>query len=565
MKKRSQKLLHSFASAMGGNVGNPHLLRASRPLLLIAALLYPLFGFAHLTINPQAVDPLAPRFGFAALCILIYVFSYLNARVKRHINAFLVGLYYLLTSHFLLLLAWNRFSVDYVIGFFVILFCLGSILINRRAFLCYCVFLLTGVLFACISVGMAAAHAPLLFGAIATLCAISFITLDYRLKTTTALSQINQHLRQEITERTQTEEKLRTSEAQYRLLTEYATDLIAKHTFEGTLLYASPACHTLLGYTPEELVGRSVYEFFHPADAQAAQKQYRDLLSIPDTLTFTYRIRRKDGEYVWFETMNRALRDARSGLVKEFLSISRDITTRKEAEQLKDELVSTVSHELRTPLTSLRGFAELMLKKEFPREKQKEFLAIIHNESVRLTNLINNFLDLQRIESGRQEYHFEGCSLPTLLHESIAIFSGGKNHRPFHLILPPQLPPVRADRERIQQVLANLFSNAVKFSPEGSVISVGAQVSKGEAVVWVKDQGIGIPSDAIPKLFNKFFRVDNQDTRTRGGTGLGLALIKKIIEEHAGRMWVESTEGEGSIFFFTLPLATAEQCETMLL
>jgi signal transduction histidine kinase len=259
------------------------------------------------------------------------------------------------------------------------------------------------------------------------------------------------------------------------------------------------------------------------------------------------------------------LRDPKTGLIKEFLAISRDITARKEADQLKDELVSTVSHELRTPLTSLRGFAELMLKKEFPREKQKEFLAIIHNESVRLTNLINDFLDLQRIESGRQEYHFEGCSLPALLHESVAIFSGGKEHRPFHLILPPQLPMVRADRERIQQVLANLFSNAVKFSPEGSAISVGAQVRDGETVVWVKDQGLGIPQEALPKLFSKFFRVDNQDTRTIGGTGLGLALIKKIVEEHTGKVWVESTVGEGSTFFFTLPLAEAEQHETVLL
>jgi PAS domain S-box-containing protein len=389
--------------------------------------------------------------------------------------------------------------------------------------------------------------------------------LDYRLKTMTALTQTNQQLRQEIAERIQIEEKLRTSEAQHRLLTEYATDLISQQTFEGVILYASPACHSILGYTPAELVGRSVYELSHPNDTQAIKQHYEAITHIPDTLTFTYRIRRKDGEYIWFETTNRVLRDPKTGLIKEFLAISRDITARKEADQLKDELVSTVSHELRTPLTSLRGFAELMLKKEFPREKQKEFLAIIHNESVRLTNLINDFLDLQRIESGRQEYHFEGCSLPALLHESVAIFSGGKEHRPFHLILPPQLPMVRADRERIQQVLANLFSNAVKFSPEGSAISVGAQVRDGETVVWVKDQGLGIPQEALPKLFSKFFRVDNQDTRTIGGTGLGLALIKKIVEEHTGKVWVESTVGEGSTFFFTLPLAEAEQHETVLL
>lgn len=563
--KSVRKFLHDFSVAVSGNVENPQLLRTSRTMLLIAVVAYPLFGFAHLRTHPQAVDPLALRFGFAALSMLVYIFSQYSSWARAHINTLLIGLYYTLTSHFLLLLTWNRFSVDYTIGFFVVLFCLGVILIRRRALLCYCAFLLTGILLAVAHTGSEVAHAPLLFGAVAALCTISLVMLDYRLRTTTALTQTNQHLRQEIAERTQAEERLRISETQHRLLTEYATDLISKHTFEGVILYASPACHAILGYTPAELIGRSVYDLFHSTDTQTIRKQYEDLSRIPDTLTFTYRIRRKDGAYIWFETTSRMLRDSKTGLIKEFLAISRDITTRKEADQLKDELVSTVSHELRTPLTSLRGFAELMLKKEFPREKQKEFLAIIHNESVRLTNLINDFLDLQRLDSGRQEYHFDDLSLPALLHESVAIFSGGKEHRLFHLLLPPQLPMVRADRERIQQVLANLFSNAVKFSPEGSAISVGAQVRDGEAVVWVKDQGLGIPQEAMPKLFSKFFRVDNQDTRTIGGTGLGLALIKKIVEEHTGRVWVESTVGEGSTFFFTLPLAEAEQHETAML
>jgi len=565
MKERCQKFFQDLVTTVSGTGENSQLLRTSRSMLLIAVVTYPLFGFAHLHSNARVVDPLTLRLGFAVLCVLVYAASYLSSWVRTHINAFLIGLYYLLTSHFLLLLAWNRFSIDYVIGFLTILFCLGVVLINKRALLGYCAFLLTGVLLTCTYAGAEVVHAPLLLGAVTVLCVISLVMLNYRLRTTAALFQTNQQLRQEIAERSQAEEKLRTSEAQHRLLTEYATDLIAKQTFEGVILYASSACQALLGYTPTEMIGRSVYDFFHPADIPAMKKQYEDLSTTPDTLTFTYRIRRKDGVYIWFETTNRALYDAKTGMIKEFLSISRDITVRKEAEQLKDELVSTVSHELRTPLTSLRGFTELMLSRDFSREKQREFLAIIHSESVRLTNLINDFLDLQRIESGRQVYHFADFSLPALLHESVSVFSGGKEQRPFHLVLPPHFPTIRADRDRIQQVLANLFSNAVKFSPDGSAVVVGAQLQDGEAVVWVKDQGVGIPPEAMSKLFSKFFRVDNRDTRTIGGTGLGLALMKEIIAGHNGRVWVESTLGFGSTFFFTLPFTHIAQRDEAVL
>jgi PAS domain S-box-containing protein len=569
MKERLQQLLTNFSFAVSGDAENPQLLRASRIMLLVAVVAYPVFGVTHRLTNPSTIDPFALRLAYSALCAFVYILSYRELWVRVHINTLLIGLLYILTSHFLLLLAWNRFSMDYVIGFFVIIFCLGIILVSKRALLGYCGYLLVGVICVCLYVGKEATYAPHLISTMATLSVLSFVTLDYRIKVTTALSRTNQQLHQKIAEHNQTEEKLRHSEARYRLIAEYATDVITRQKPNGTIFYASPASQALLGYIPEELTGRFIQELLHPEEAHQLLVPYQHPANAPETWTSTYRIRRKDGQYIWFETMNRTVRDAITSRVQEFLSISRDITARKEAERLKDELVSTVSHELRTPLTSLRGFAELMLTKEFSREKQKEFLAIIHNESVRLTNLINDFLDLQRIESGRQEYHIEALSLPALLRESVTLFSGGKDERPFHLVIPSHLPMVCADRERIQQVLANLFSNAVKFSPEGSAIFVGAQVQKEEAVVWVKDQGIGIPSNSLPKLFNKFFRVDNQDTRTIGGTGLGLALIKEIVADHNGRVWVESTEGQGSTFFFTLPVVvqpviTADQEAALL-
>jgi signal transduction histidine kinase len=226
----------------------------------------------------------------------------------------------------------------------------------------------------------------------------------------------------------------------------------------------------------------------------------------------------------------------------------------QEVDRLKDDLISTVSHELRTPLTSLLGFTELMLERDFPQAQQRDLLSIMHRESLRLTNLINNFLDLQVIASGHSRYHFVETQLTPLLHEAVSLFAQSDGKHEWKLSVPEVLPPVHIDTERIYQVLANLVSNAVKFSPQSGTITVGAELQPTMIKVWVTDQGMGIPVEALPHLFTKFFRVDNEATRTVGGTGPGLALVKEIIEAHQGQVWVESTLGKGSTFSFTLPL-----------
>lgn len=244
-------------------------------------------------------------------------------------------------------------------------------------------------------------------------------------------------------------------------------------------------------------------------------------------------------------------------LLKVVGEIFANALARRQIERLKDELVATVSHELRTPLTSLRGFTELMLKRTFSPDKQKEFLSVIHKEATRLTELINDFLDLQRIESGKQTYHFEELALEPLFREIVAVFMNNTDRHTFQLEISEPLAKVHADGARIRQVLANLLSNALKFSPQGGRIRIGAHQGQGNVTIWVADEGIGIPSEAMPKLFSKFFRVDNRETRTIGGTGLGLALVKDTIEAHGGQVWVESVPGHGSTFSFTLPLVNS--------
>jgi PAS domain S-box-containing protein len=240
------------------------------------------------------------------------------------------------------------------------------------------------------------------------------------------------------------------------------------------------------------------------------------------------------------------------GRMSRIVHVISDISERKEIERMKNEFVSRVSHELRTPLSSLRGFAELMLEREYPADKRRHFLEVIQRESERLGRLINDVLDLQRIESGRQVLRLGPVSLSGLAAEAAETFASGDPRHRIVVEVEGDLPPVRADADSLRQALNNLVSNALKYSPDGGEVRVGARLQEEEVLVWVSDQGVGIPAEALPHIFSKFYRVDNTVTRKIGGTGLGLALVKDIVELHGGRVWAESQVQKGSVFYFTL-------------
>ncbi len=231
-----------------------------------------------------------------------------------------------------------------------------------------------------------------------------------------------------------------------------------------------------------------------------------------------------------------------------------DISERKEIEGLKNEFVGRVSHELRTPLSSLRGFAELMLQNEYPPEKRRQFLTVIHRESERLGSLINDVLDIQRIESGQQVLRFVPVTLPQIARDTVEVFASAHPQHRFVVDLPDELPAARGDTEMLHQIMNNLVSNAIKYSPEGGEVRLTARPSGSHVLVSVSDQGIGIPGEALSRIFSKFYRVENAAARKIGGTGLGLALVKDIVELHGGRVWAESVLYQGSTFYFTLPL-----------
>src|SRR3989442_7541166 len=382
-------------------------------------------------------------------------------------------------------------------------------------------------------------------------------TLQTFLPTLTRAIQVR-HLREvlrtEISKREQAQEALLRSEEHFRLLIENIADVITVLQSDGTVRYQSPSLEQRLGYRLQESVGKNVFELIHPDDVPRVREAFSHVLhNAGSAFSTECRFQHRDGPWRVFEVAGTNLLDhpAVGGVVVN----AHDITERKEVERLKDELISVVSHELRAPLTSLRGFAQLMLQRDFTPEKRREFLTILHNEAIRLTNLINDFLDIQRIESRRQVYHFDHVELLPLIRETVTLFTQESEKHTVRLQMPDSLPPVHADADRIRQVLFNLLSNALKFSPHGGEVTVGACQEGAHIKVWVADYGVGIPPEALPKLFSKFFRVDNQETRHISGTGLGLALVKEIVEAHQGRVGVESAQGQGSTFSFTLPAA----------
>ncbi len=222
-------------------------------------------------------------------------------------------------------------------------------------------------------------------------------------------------------------------------------------------------------------------------------------------------------------------------------------------EKAKSEFVSMVSHELRTPLTSIQGFSEILESKDLEPEKKQEFYRIILNESERLSRLINNLLNLSRIEAGI-ELNREMTDLVELVGEDIELFQSQTEIHRFKYLGSQQLPMVYCDQDRMHQVVKNLLSNAVKYSPQGGPIEVETGVEGKYVTLSVTDHGIGIPQDDLPHIFERFRRAENQGLSGITGTGLGLAIVKHLVELHGGKISVRSEPGRGSTFTVYVPI-----------
>jgi signal transduction histidine kinase len=228
----------------------------------------------------------------------------------------------------------------------------------------------------------------------------------------------------------------------------------------------------------------------------------------------------------------------------------------RESESRKSELVRIVSHELRTPLASILGFTSVLLNRDAEPEEQRRYLEIIDREGRRLSDLLNDFLDAERLDEGHLILAPELIDVSRVVAEQVRLFEGQSEKHTLDMVLPPTPLNVRGDPNRLAQVVGNLLSNAIKYSPEGGTVHIVAEQENGVVRVSVRDEGLGIPEDQQERVFVKFFRGDAPASGIPG-TGLGLTIARSVVEAHGGSMNFESGSGEGSVFWLELPTAAA--------
>ncbi|MDP9362675.1 MAG: PAS domain-containing protein, partial [Chloroflexota bacterium] len=381
----------------------------------------------------------------------------------------------------------------------------------------------------------------------------------------------------DVTEGKAAEEALHRSEARFRALIQNGSDVVSVLAADGTVGYQSPALGRVLGYAPEELEGRSVFAFVHPEDAPHVADAFAALAGDPAGRTVVeLRFRHKDGSWRALEALgvNLLADPAVAGIVVN----SRDVTERRrdEAEiaqalaaqqaanaelerlnRVKSDFVSVVSHEFRTPLTSIQGFSELIRDEELPPEEVREFADDINRNARRLARLTGEMLDLDRLRSGRLPLRREPVDLNAVVAEVVDTLRPAAPRHAFALDLDPSLPPLIGDRDRLGQVVTNLLDNAVKYAPGGGEIAVASRRDGDVVHLKVRDQGVGIPPQALETVFEWYARVESGADAP--GTGLGLPITREIVERHGGGIWAESEPGHGTTFHVVLPLAGAPE------
>lgn len=244
------------------------------------------------------------------------------------------------------------------------------------------------------------------------------------------------------------------------------------------------------------------------------------------------------------------------------LVVIHDVTEQRKSEQTRREFIANVSHELRTPLTNVKSYAETIISagEELPVELRQNFLGVIVSEADRMTRIVKDLLTLSKFDYGKMEMNISRFSFAEAVanvHKAVALAAKDRGHN-LVLMCPDGLPDVNGDRERIEQVIMNIVSNAIKYTPNGGRIVMTAGENRGRVFVRISDNGIGIPEKDLPRLFDRFYRVDKARSRESGGTGLGLSIAREILQMHKGHIQIDSVYGEGTDVTITLPAADAQ-------
>jgi len=392
---------------------------------------------------------------------------------------------------------------------------------------------------------------------------------EYSKRIFTKLEDKVAQLGREVTQRKEAEERLRQAAEEWIATFSAITDFVCIHDKDFRFIAANRACAEMLKMEPKELVGKTCYKIVHGTNEPWPDCPHRQTLEDgkPHTAEFF-----EPHLGVHLEVSTSPMFNEKGDVIAT-VHIARDITERKQAEQkarelqvlkevddLRSQLLTNVSHELRTPLASIKGFATTLLRSDvkWSEEDQRDFLQTIDHETNRLIHLINDLLDMSRIEAGGLKLDKRDYQIAEVLDSASSSLASLTEHHQLEIIVPSELPPVFVDQMRIGQVLTNLVENAVKHSGEGIPITIEAQLTGDEITVSVADRGEGIPLELLDKVFDRFYQAESIVDGKKSGTGLGLSICRGIVEAHGGRIWAESKLGEGSKFSFSLPVGKGE-------
>src|SRR5579862_1478786 len=337
-----------------------------------------------------------------------------------------------------------------------------------------------------------------------------------------------------------------------RRIFETSLDMILVVDRKGNVLRVSPSSAATLGYEPAEMVGRNAVEFVHPDDLESIRTEMRNARCGGLIRDLATRYAHKNGGVVMLSW---------SGVWSEpeqcHFFIGRDVTRQKRIERMKDEFIATVSHELRTPVTTIAGPLNLLVSGaagELP-ERAKRLVTMAHNNSARLAFLVNDIIDIEKIESGKMLFNFERIDAKRLVEQAIEANRGlaDKFGVPVRLHTDVGEAPMRTDGARLMQVLTNLLSNAVKFSPEDGEVTVTIEMRDDHVRIAVRDRGPGIPDDYKTLIFNKFAQVEATNSRLNGGNGLGLSIVRETMIRLGGSVDHLPAPSRGSIFYVDVP------------
>jgi cell cycle sensor histidine kinase DivJ len=360
--------------------------------------------------------------------------------------------------------------------------------------------------------------------------------------------------------------------AMYRFLADNAMDLITRHSPDGRICFASPASYPLLGRLPAELERQSLWSLAHPDDLAALQAAFRDAAQSGRASAAEVRLRHRDKSYLWAEIRCRPAPSDNGAA--DIVAVTRDISERKtqelalvqardaseSASRAKTAFLANMSHELRTPLNAIIGFSEVMTREIFGpvgSARYQEYARLIHESGGHLLELINGVLDMSKIEAGKFELYEELFDLNEAASSAIRFVSHAAERGgvAVKLKIAAEAQQIFADKRAVKQMLVNLISNGVKFTPRGGSVTVTARAGSGGLVLAVSDTGTGIAKSDLEKLGRPFEQVESAQTRTKEGTGLGLALVKALAGMHGGDMVMDSALGEGTTVLLRLPYA----------